>query len=438
MPKLLIVSPHFPPVNAPDMQRARMSLPHFVKAGWEVTVLTVDDPTPVAPLEPALLSTIPSVVRVVRAKVISRRWSGKLGVNNLGWRSILSIHSTARRLLRRERFDLVYFSTTQFNVLPLGRVWQREFGVPYVIDLQDPWISDFYERTGHAPPGGWKYRFAQAFAKTLEGWTLERCAHVISVSPAYLEALRKRYPWFTSERGTVLTFGAPDEDFAIARKQAAHGARLLPDRGTLKIAYAGRLGTDMEAALHVLFAAAAHARKQGVKVELFFFGTSYAQTGKRRTLTQPIAAAHDLTEVVHEHPSRIGYLDSLRLLLETDIALLLGSDDPAYSPSKTCPTLLAQRPTLAVMPAGSVLEKLLRELGGAFAVPFAAKDDESAIACIADALVRFSTTRVWTPSKPADWTMLQTRYSARATGNAQLALFQRVIASGKNNVGDSV
>ena len=51
MPRLLIISPHFPPINAPDMQRVRMSLPHFVDAGWEVVVLTVDDREPLAPLE---------------------------------------------------------------------------------------------------------------------------------------------------------------------------------------------------------------------------------------------------------------------------------------------------------------------------------------------------------------------------------------------------
>ena len=88
MPRLLIVSPHFPPINAPDMQRIRMSLPHFVDAGWEIVVLTVQDDQPMAPLETDLLATIPQAVRVVRARVISRNWSGPIGVNNLGLRTL--------------------------------------------------------------------------------------------------------------------------------------------------------------------------------------------------------------------------------------------------------------------------------------------------------------------------------------------------------------
>ena len=58
--RILIVSPHFPPVNAPDMQRVRVSLPYFVEAGWNVTVLTAADPTPTAPLEPELDATVPA------------------------------------------------------------------------------------------------------------------------------------------------------------------------------------------------------------------------------------------------------------------------------------------------------------------------------------------------------------------------------------------
>jgi hypothetical protein len=35
MRTLLIVSPHFVPINAPDMQRVRMSLIYFAEFGWK-------------------------------------------------------------------------------------------------------------------------------------------------------------------------------------------------------------------------------------------------------------------------------------------------------------------------------------------------------------------------------------------------------------------
>src|SRR5689334_18918728 len=86
--RLLIVSPHFPPVNAPDMQRVRLALPYFAAAGWDVTVLTVDDPTPLAPVEPELNATVPAGIRVVRAACWSRRWTRWLGLNNVALRAL--------------------------------------------------------------------------------------------------------------------------------------------------------------------------------------------------------------------------------------------------------------------------------------------------------------------------------------------------------------
>lgn len=430
MPKLLIVSPHFPPVNAPDMQRVRMSLPHFVAAGWDVTVLTVDDPHPQAPLEPDLLATIPPEVRIVRVPVLSRTWTRLLGVNNIAWRALPYLHAAARRLLRRGRFDLVYFSTTQFAVLPLARLWRRESGVPYVIDLQDPWLSDYYERPGVTAPGGWKYRFARAFARALEGWTLRACAHVISVSPAYLATLRQRYAFFSAARGSVITFGVPEDDFVVARRLATSRPPLLPRSVAFKLAYAGRLGRDMEPALHLLFAALARTRTQSTHpVEAHFFGTSYAAAGAPRT--RALAIAHGVEDLVHERPARIPYLDSLRLLLEADAVLLLGSDETAYSPSKTYPTLHARRPTFAIAPAGSVLENILGGLGGATVASFrsAAGTDEVAIQRLADALVRLARGESWTPDRPLDETLLGEHFSARAVARRQLEVFGAAIAN---------
>jgi peptidyl-prolyl cis-trans isomerase D len=66
-----------------------------------------------------------------------------------------------------------------------------------VIDIQDPWRTDYYERKdSRQPPGGWKYQFARLQAWLLEGWTYRRVSAVMSVSPSYLDDLRARYPAF--------------------------------------------------------------------------------------------------------------------------------------------------------------------------------------------------------------------------------------------------
>lgn len=428
MPRLLIVSAHFPPVNAPDMQRVRMSLPHFVDAGWEIVVLTVDDREPLAPLEPALLATLPRAVRIVRARVFSRRWTRWFGINNLGPRTLPFLYAAGTRLLAKGQFDLVYFSTTQFVLCPLGRVWHRQFGVPYVIDLQDPWLNEYYNRPGAPrPPGGWKYLFAYWSAKILEGWTLRECAHVISVSSVYLDELRHRYRWFQSAQSSVVTFGTPDLDFEFVRRRSPPAARILPASSSMKIAYAGRLGDDMLSALDLLFAAVARVADTLPRLELFFYGTSYAHAGHGDASTTALAAKHGISAQVHEFPTRIGYLDALQLLLETDLALLLGSDDRAYSPSKIYPTLLSGKPILAVAPRDSVLETRLRELGGAALVTFDPGrliDAVEPLAATLRMLLRGDGDRV---APPVNAARLTEAHTAAAVAAQQLRIFNGIL-----------
>ncbi len=434
MPRLLIVSPHFPPVNTPDMQRVRMSLPHFVDAGWEIVILTADDHQPLAPVEPDLLATIPRAVRVVRAPVFSRNWSQYLGMNNLGLRGLPSFYQAGRELLDAETFDLIYFSTTQFIVCILGRLWQSEFDTSYVIDLQDPWLSDYYDQPGApSPPGGWKYRVSHAHAKILEGWTLRKVAHVISVSDRYLTTLRQRYPWFGEDRGSVLTFGAPDADFTIARRQLATSPRLLPATPSFKIAYAGRLGPDMQPALEVLFAAIARFKDAPRPFELFFFGTSYAPTGVGIASTTKLARRHGISHLVHEKIERIGYVDSLRIMLESDLTLVLGSEDRAYSPSKVYPTLMAGRPTVAVGPAHSVLEAKVGELGGIALATFepAGADTAAAVGRLQAILAEFQAHPERPLGAPPRLDLLEREYSASAIARRQLEIFNRLIAQAR-------
>src|SRR5436309_14462133 len=150
--RVLILSPHFPPVNAPDMQRVRMSLPHFAEFGWEPYVLAVA-PTGDETLDPLLVKTVPSDIKVERVRAIPAAISKRIGIGNLALRALPSLYHAGSRLLAGGKFDLVYFSTTMFFAMPLGRIWHGRFGVPYVLDIQDPWLSDYYsEHPDSSPP----------------------------------------------------------------------------------------------------------------------------------------------------------------------------------------------------------------------------------------------------------------------------------------------
>lgn len=376
MKKILIVSPHFPPINAPDMQRVRLALPHLAANGWEPTVLAIDPEFIEGGVrEPLLEQTYPEAVRVVRVgglRPVRTRWAG---VGNLWWRCSRAVRSAGERLLGAERFDLVFFSTTQFAAWELGPVWQARFGVPYVIDYQDPWVNDYYARTGTRPPGGpLKYALSQWSARRAEPRVLRRAARVIAVSDAYPSMLARLYPWFDASRVRVLPFGAAETDFAVAERHAPEQPLIDFEDGDLHHVYTGRCGPDMADALRILFRAFARFRlaqpEQARRMKFHFIGTGYAPRPLGEDTVLPIARAEGVDEHVHEHRYRVPYFEALHYLRRAHALVAVGSDDAAYSASKIFPYVLARRPLLLIFHERSPVLRFARQVSAGMAFGF--------------------------------------------------------------------
>ncbi len=375
MKRVLIISPHFPPINAPDMQRVRMSLPYYRALGWEPVVLTVDDACQTGVREPALLETLPPGLRIVRTRALPVRLCRRIGLGNLGLRALPFLLWRGARLLLAEKFDLVFISNTQFVTFTLGRLWQRASGVPYVIDLQDPWRTDFYERPGaRRPPGGWKYQLARGQAWALEEWSLRRVAAMMSVSPAYLDDLRARYRFFQTVPTAVIGFGASPQDLIHARRLRDGSGTFDRSRGEIHFLYTGASGPVMPHSLEVLFGGLllyrARQPARAARLRFHFIGTSYVARGRGVASVLPVAVACGVADQVEETPHRIGHLEALRWQMAADVLLLPGSSDLAYSPSKVYPYFLTGRPILGLVFETSVMERLLDDLGCAFMVRY--------------------------------------------------------------------
>ncbi|MDI1335061.1 MAG: hypothetical protein PSU94_02660 [Lacunisphaera sp.] len=367
MKRVLIISPHFPPVNAPDCHRVRMSLPYYRRFGWDPVVLAVHPRHRPDWRDESLSASLPDDVPVHYCEALPLGFTRWFGIHNLGLRCVPFISRTGVALLLREQFDLVFFSTTQYLVTPLGPVWLRDTGVPYVIDLQDPWRSDYYEQPGAPrPPGGWKYQFARLTAWLFEERAFRGAAGFISVSHHYFRELAQRYPWFAARPQAVIPFGGPQADFDHLRAHPAPSPVRLGPAGCQHWVAAGSLGPAFGHALRVLFAGLKRLRVQdpalAARLRLHFVGTSYAPPDQAPLAAKPIAEAYGVGDLVTESPPRIGYLDSLRLMQDADGLLLLGSDDLAYSPSKIYPNYMTGRPILALAHHGSLLADLLTRL----------------------------------------------------------------------------
>lgn len=319
MRQLLIISPHFPPVNAPDMQRVRMSLPHFAEFGWEPRILAIDPERIEGVREPLLLETVPPGVPVYHCGALDVRWTRELGIGDLALRSLPFLYRAGARLIREHRPDLVYFSTTAFPVLTLGRLWKHRFGVPFVVDMQDPWVSDYHENR-FALPHLSKAGMALRMHRRLEPFTMRAVGGIISVSTAYCETLRQRYPWIRRDGCRTIPFGASKTDFTIAAQMAWQNPYFTRGDGLIHGVYAGRGGTDLATSLSGLFAAWGDGLRTRPelfrRLRLHFIGTDYAPRGRERKTITPVAMKFGLAEAVSEYPLRIPYFETLKLLLE--------------------------------------------------------------------------------------------------------------------------
>lgn len=380
--RVLIVSPTFPPNNAPDMQRVRMSLPHYLENGWEPVVLAVAPETHGGSHEEELEATVPANIQIHRVRAIPVKLARLFGIGNLGLRAWWSLFRAGKKIIREERIDLVFISNTQFVTFTLGRLWLRLTGVPYVIDLQDPWRTDHYEQKGsRKPPGGWKYRVARLQARHLESWSFRKLSGFVSVSGEYIEDLRARYPWFRDIPAETIIFGASENDLTAARQKTA--AVVDPEnRGLVRLIYTGAAGPITPHAVNLVFQALKnfHDKRpdRANRLRLEFHGTSYAPADRAELTIIPYAKSHGVNDLVHETAARIGHLDALKLQTEAHGLMLLGSIDTAYSPSKLYPYFLARRPMLGLVPRNSVLEKLLQELNCAHLISFELDGDNSA------------------------------------------------------------
>lgn len=379
MKRVLIISPYFAPCNAADMHRVRMSLPFFKNYGWQPTVLTVDEVYADMATDELLLQSIPADAAVYKIDALSKKWTVKLGLGSLALRSLLHLQKGGNRLLRREKFDLIYFSTTQFPVCILGPYWKKKFGVPYVIDMQDPWHSDYYQskpKSERSP----KYWFSYRLNKWTEPVAMKDADGLIAVSQAYIDELQQRYPALKKKPAATITFGAFEKDLDIA-KNFASPVVFSSEADVINLVYIGVSGPFMQKALTLLFSVF----KKGLKIapdlyqkiRLHFIGTSYAPQGSGKQSITPIANKFGLQHLVNEQTDRLPFYTALASIQAADGLIVLGSDDPGYTASKLYPYIMSRRPLVGIFHPESSANSIIKQCNAGRVVSLNASEDEA-------------------------------------------------------------
>ena len=363
MKKALAISPYFPPANTPDMQRLRMALPYFAENGWEVTVATADPSCYSAPVDEALVRTVPPGTRVLKLPCWSEQSCRRFGFGHLSNRIVWPWRKAVREILQGEHFNLVFFTTTQAMVLANGPHWRKRTGVPYVVDLQDPiYVPGGSYTRANAPGAYWKYRVSQFFSRFLERAAFTSPSAIVATSAHYIDVLKQRYPRLRDVPAQALPFGLPEADLALVDELVPRNTIFEKKEEQRIFFYAGRGGPDLHPAINALFKAArdlvAEQPSAARALHFLFLGSSYAPVGQGTRQVEPLARAQGCADMVTDEPERRPYFEVLKATKEADCVLVLGSKSADYTASKALGALAASKAVLAIVHRESLVHRL--------------------------------------------------------------------------------
>ena len=364
MRRVLMVTPHFPPDSSAASHRVRLLAPHLPQAGWSPTIVTLERSAYEGRLDRDLEALVPPGLEIVRVPAWPYSMTRRVGLGDLGLRAFSGLRRACRRLLARERFDALFITIYPVYPALLGAGLKAEFGVPFVLDYQDPWVGAWGESVGGGVNGrpDWKSRASRTLGMWLEPRAVGAADALVAVSQGTLDGIIERMPAAARLPHGVIPLGFEPDDFESLRRRSPDVARFDPSDGLVHLCYVGTLLPTGIDTLRLLLRGLERARREDPaagRLRLHFFGTSNQSVADRDRVL-PIARECGVAEWVTEAPGRLDYLDALSVLTHASAILLLGTSERHYTASKLYPALLAKRPILALFHDASSVVSILR------------------------------------------------------------------------------
>jgi hypothetical protein len=387
----LIVSPHFPPSTLAGVHRTRHLAKHLPAHGWRAKVICVDPSFHIERLDPALAALVPADASIVRVGALPVNFTRHFGIaGDIGLRSFYHIRATIEQEMRTGRPDVVMITGSPYFPMLLAGWIKRRWGVPVVLDFQDPWVT----LVGATASVGTKAWFAHRLAVFFEPKAVRNAAFITSVSDRQNEELAIRHSFLDPARMEGVPIGGDPEDFETVRNTTCSTFDVNPS--VIQFAYVGTAlprSTPLFQALLKGLAFARHLKPElASKLAVRCVGTSNQPDDARTFRIKPLACAEGVNDAVHEEPARVPFLDALRILAKTHVVLMIGSDEPHYTASKIYPGMMCGRPFLSLFHRASSAHQILSCAGGGIAFGFETKEELEVLPLkIAEAIITLAT-----------------------------------------------
>lgn len=432
MKNVVIIAPDFTPSSYPPALRARFFAQHLREFGWNPIVLTTYPENYEWRVDPENEKLLDPSVEVIRTTAWSIKWTRKLGFGDLGIRTLWQHWRALSNISRKRKVDLILISVPPNWPIALGRLAHMRFGIPYILDYNDPILTEYYWKLPRSkrPP---KWALVYTLFRFLEPFALKRVDQLIGVDDSYMAHLFKNYEWLRGVRATPVAFGVEPGDFEYARRNPRPNLLFTPRDGVFHMSYVGRGGPDMVPALRALFTAVRRGREKAPEVyrrlRMDFVGTTYAPNAtSQHHQVLPVARECGVEDIVEERPGRVQHLDAIQVLLDSDALVLLGSEEPHYTASKIFPYILAAKPLLAVFHEESSAVKLLEETRAGKAITFSATRPPLSVVGEIEAALQNLLNAPAESHPQTDWEKFEP-FTARAVTARLAEVFERTAAA---------
>jgi glycosyltransferase involved in cell wall biosynthesis len=369
--RVLVIAHAFPPCGGAGVQRVAKTVEHLWRSGWQPSVLTVDPSCygmrdmshAVAGVETIVrtrcFDPIAHVTRAPRATARAdapeqrQSWRHRLvrTVARAAWtiadRTLLVPDrfvlwypvavQTGIRMHRETPFDAVLATGEPYSAFVIAHALGRRTGVPFVLDMRDPWTLLSYRAERPS-------RVRAAVERWQEQRALEACAACIFANRA-VDAYADHFPQWR-EKFHYIPNGYDPSDFAgveprrFERFTIVHNGTFLPGyRTAVTFLRAVRRLLDEHPELRT-------------RLQVAFVG----KIGEERSVAEHLGL-QDVVRHVGYRPHR----ESLSYVAGADLLLLVGGAHQWEETGKIFEYLAAGRPILALVePSGAAAELLTR------------------------------------------------------------------------------
>lgn len=374
MKKILFLSYYWPPSGGPGVQRALKFIKYFPDFNITPTVITVDENHASYPLyDKSLNKEVSSELKVIRTssfeplafyKRLNKEkeipYSGFVNMNKntffqkisrfirgnffipdarVGW--VRYAYKSALKEIRSQALDAIVTTSPPHSTQLIGLKLKAETGLPWIVDLRDPWTDIFFYKDFYHLP------YAKRLDKRYERQVLEKADHIVVTSKATKDLYLTKSPLLKADKISVIPNGFDEFDFE-KKNSFSENEFIITYSGTIADQY--QIDTLLKALANV------NEKYASIPIKLRFVGK--VSDGIRAKLAQ------NRLENICEFIGYVSHAESIDYLLKSSMLLIVIpkiKNNEGIVPGKIFEYLASRKPIICIGPENCNVSEYITE-----------------------------------------------------------------------------